>query len=131
MPVKVGILKLTERRRRRWSEDEKRKICAEARQDSATVAEIARRHNVNPNQIFNWLRDPRNDEGVHSNENIENSYYPTRESFEPTKLSKGTSRSSKSDDGKLEFELANGHRLRIIGPYDPEALVRLIRGLSK
>ena len=30
----------------------------------------------------------------------------------------------------LEIELAGGHRLRITGPYDPDALARLIRGLS-
>jgi len=30
----------------------------------------------------------------------------------------------------LEIELAGGHRLRVSGFHDPEALVRLIRGLS-
>ena len=30
----------------------------------------------------------------------------------------------------LEIELAGGHRLRISGSYNPEALARLIRGLS-
>ena len=29
-----------------------------------------------------------------------------------------------------EIDIAGGHRLRIIGSYDPEALSRLIRGLS-
>jgi transposase len=32
--------------------------------------------------------------------------------------------------GRIELELAGGHRLRITGPYDPEALARLIRGLT-
>ena len=32
--------------------------------------------------------------------------------------------------GPIELELAGGHRLRIVGSYDPEALARLIRGLS-
>ncbi|WP_255471370.1 hypothetical protein [Paracoccus sp. M683] len=30
----------------------------------------------------------------------------------------------------IEIELAGGHRLRISGSYDPDALARLIRGLS-
>ena len=30
----------------------------------------------------------------------------------------------------LEVEIAGGHRLRVSGAYDPEALARLIRGLS-
>ena len=33
-------------------------------------------------------------------------------------------------EGRIEIELAGGHRLRIVGSYDPEALARLLRGLS-
>ena len=32
--------------------------------------------------------------------------------------------------GTIEIDTAGGHRLRISGAYDPEALARLIRGLS-
>ncbi len=31
--------------------------------------------------------------------------------------------------GRIEFDLAGGHRLTISGSYDPDALARLIRGL--
>jgi transposase len=31
----------------------------------------------------------------------------------------------------IEIDTADGHRLRINGAYDPEALARLIRGLSR
>ncbi|WP_426034221.1 hypothetical protein [Cypionkella sp. TWP1-2-1b2] len=34
-------------------------------------------------------------------------------------------------DGQIEVELAGGHRLRVSGSYDLEALTRLIRGLSE
>jgi transposase len=30
----------------------------------------------------------------------------------------------------IEIDLAGGHRMRISGGYDPEALARLIRGLT-
>ena len=30
----------------------------------------------------------------------------------------------------LEIDVAGGHRMRISGGYDPEALARLIRGLT-
>jgi len=36
----------------------------------------------------------------------------------------------KGDAVQIEVELAGGHRLRIRGSYDPEALARLLRGLS-
>lgn len=33
-------------------------------------------------------------------------------------------------EDRIEIELAGGHRMRISGSYDPEALARLIRGLT-
>jgi transposase len=33
-------------------------------------------------------------------------------------------------DNRIEIELAGGHNLKISGTYDPDALARLIRGLS-
>jgi len=33
-------------------------------------------------------------------------------------------------DSRIEIDLAGGHRMRISGGYDPEALARLIRGLT-
>ena len=47
------------RSRRSWSDDEKRKIIAEALLPGASVAEIARRHGVNANLVFNWRRSAR------------------------------------------------------------------------
>ncbi len=44
-------------RRRRWSEDEKRSIVAEAFAPGASVSEIARRVDVVPGQIYRWRRD--------------------------------------------------------------------------
>ena len=35
-----------------------------------------------------------------------------------------------SGHSAIEIDIAGGHRLRIIGGYDPEVLARLIRGLS-
>lgn len=47
------------RSRRSWSDDEKQKIIAEALLPGASVAEIARRHGVNANLVFNWRRSAR------------------------------------------------------------------------
>jgi transposase len=42
------------RSRRSWSRDEKRRIVEEASHPGASVADIARRHGLNANQVFNW-----------------------------------------------------------------------------
>ena len=44
-------------RRRRWSDEEKRAILAEAFAPGATVREVSRRVDVVPGQIYRWRRD--------------------------------------------------------------------------
>jgi transposase len=44
------------RRRRRWPEAVKRAIVAETRASGASVSVIARRHDLNANQLFAWCR---------------------------------------------------------------------------
>jgi transposase len=47
------------RRYRRWSAEEKRSICQQTRAPGVSVAQVGRRHALNANLIFKWLRDPR------------------------------------------------------------------------
>ena len=44
------------RSRRSWSDEEKQRIVAEAALPGASVADIARRHGVNANLVFNWRK---------------------------------------------------------------------------
>jgi transposase-like protein len=44
---------------RLWSAEEKRSICRETRAPGVSVAQVARRHALNANLIFKWLKDPR------------------------------------------------------------------------
>jgi transposase len=43
-------------RRRRWSDEEKGRIVAEAIAPAAVIAEVARRHDLAPQQLSNWIR---------------------------------------------------------------------------
>jgi transposase len=45
--------------RRKWSDDEKARIVAETLEPGAVVAEVARRRQVCPQQIFTWRREMR------------------------------------------------------------------------
>ena len=44
------------RKRRSWTRDEKRRIVAESHEEGASIAEVARRHEVNANLLFTWRR---------------------------------------------------------------------------
>jgi transposase len=46
-------------RRRKWSDEEKARIVAEAVQPGVVVSEIARRWQVTPQQLFDWRRQAR------------------------------------------------------------------------
>ena len=47
------------RRRRSYTPDFRLQVIAETRRPGASVAEVARRHDLNTNVVFHWLRDPR------------------------------------------------------------------------
>ncbi len=44
------------RKRRSWALEEKRRIVDESLEDGASIAEVARRHDLNTNQLFSWRR---------------------------------------------------------------------------
>ena len=46
-------------RRRKWSDDDKARIVAEAAQPGVVVSEVARRWQVTPQQVFDWRRQAR------------------------------------------------------------------------
>jgi transposase len=51
-------------RRRRWSAEEKARIVAETLEPGARVAEVARRWQLCPQQVFGWRREARHEGSV-------------------------------------------------------------------
>jgi transposase len=47
------------RRRRSYTPAFRLQVIAETRRPGTSVAEVARRHDLNTNVVFHWLRDPR------------------------------------------------------------------------
>ncbi len=112
------------RKRRKWSDDEKRMICAQTLVPGVSVAQVARRYDLNANQIFNWLKDPKFAPDEHDTHD-EAKFLPVEVIAEPP-----PSEPLPETTGLIELELANGHRLRISGGYDPDAIARLVQHLT-
>ncbi|WP_245760326.1 IS66-like element accessory protein TnpA [Roseivivax halotolerans] len=120
---------MARRTKRLWTDEEKRSICVQTKAPDVSVAQVARRYSMNANLIFTWLRDPRYAPDASAD--------PYAACFLPFEI---VDRPMHDDDraaagpvpsaGTIEIDIAGGHRPRISGAYDPEALARLIRGLS-
>src|SRR5215472_6246473 len=52
-PRRIEVITGVERRRK-WSAQEKAAIVAESLAEGAVVSEVARRHGLNPQQVFGW-----------------------------------------------------------------------------
>jgi transposase len=115
------------RTKRLWTDEEKRSICFQTTAPGVSVAQVARRYAVNANLIFKWLRDPKLCARPRTGCRVEEVC-----AFCRWRSSRRRRRHWQAPvaENHIEIELAGGHRMRISGSYDPEALARLIRGLS-
>ncbi len=122
------VLDVARRTKRLWTDEEKRSICLQTTAPGVSVAQVARRYAVNANLIFKWLRDP----VMRLRRWLEaaGSRFLPVEIVAEAKAPCGARPMPVAAANHIEIELAGGHRMRISGGYDPEALARLIRGLS-
>ena len=119
------------RTKRLWTDEEKRSICLQTTAPDVSVAQVARRYALNANMIFKWLRDTRYAPRSGSVVTDAPVFLPV-EIVSPARseVARPILPDSALPNCLLEVEIAGGHRLRVSGSYDPEALARLIRGLS-
>jgi len=120
--------------RRQHTIEEKLRIVLETHVRGASVATVAHRHNVNPNQVFAWrqlyrrgLLDPKDDGG-------DAPMLPVKVST-PTMLPSERVQSAspgnavgrpKGSCRRIEIELSNGHSIVLYGRVDAEGLSRVI-----
>jgi transposase len=120
-------------KKRFWSDEEKISICGQTRAPGVSVAQVARRYAMNANLIHKWLRDPKFAPGLEIVEELVSEtpcFLPVEIVERPGANDTAPTRDPRPVQNAIEIDIAGGHRLRIIGGYDPEALARLIRGLS-
>lgn len=124
-------------KKRFWSDDEKRSICAQARVPGVSVAQVARRYAMNTNLIHKWLRDP-----VFASEG-QAAELPEPEDavFLPIEVAGVTaapgphiSRSSPTGPvtvQRVDIALSDGRRILVEGPTALSAVLTLVEGLAQ
>ncbi len=124
---------MARRTKRLWTDEEKQSICFQTTAPGVSVAQVARRYAMNANMIFKWLRDPRyapDPEVVEGLAAETSCFLPVEIVGQPRNDETAPTPDPIPGQSAIEIDIAGGHRMRINGAYDPEALARLIRGLS-
>ena len=110
--------------RRRWSNEDKRRLVGETLATGGTVHGVARRYGVNTSQLFTWRKQLRI--------GLEPVTAPSVAGFAAVAIAPTTV--SPVDDtvpsGLIEIELAGGDRVRISGAPDPAVVAATLRALA-
>jgi transposase len=108
-------------RRRNWSEAFKRQIVAETLEPGSSVSMVARRHDVNANQLFKWRRELLPEE---PSEAVEGSQMVPVELVTEPERRQPRRRVERS--GFIEIEFDSGARVCIRGEVAPRTLRQVI-----
>jgi transposase len=125
MPIEEdGASTAVGRKRRSWTGDEKRRIVEESLIAGASIAEVARRHDLNANQLFTWRRQL----GVQPTAPHELApILPVTIEPEPSTPENGGCVTS----SQMEIVLAEGDRIIVWSDVEVAALSRVLKALSR
>ena len=119
------------RSRRSWRLEEKRRIVEESLEDGASIAEVARRHDLNANQLFSWRRQF----GVEPSEPQDLAHDLVHDlapilpvTITPDAKTEGCVPGSA---GQMEIVLAGGDRVLVWDDVDTAALTRVLKALAR
>lgn len=115
-------------KRRRWSLEVKRQLVTETLEPGSSVSVVARRHDINANQLFKWRRE------LAGLAPAAAGLVPVAVTPEPATGSVIEARpavAAKPGPGRIEIALAGGVRVRIEGAVDPAAVTAAVAAVMK
>lgn len=120
------------RQRRRYTDTFKRQVVAESFDPDVSVAETARRHDMNANALFNWRKDPRfnPDLSAPTEPAAEPVFLPVEVSDEIDAGEAAPSAPKPPSPSPIEIALVCGTRLRIGSDVEEAALTRVLRAIG-
>jgi transposase len=115
----MGTTETGRRRNRSWPEALKREIVSASLVPGCSVSVIARRYDVNANQVFSWRRLYR--------DSLVPSADPTAPRLVPVMVTaEQRSDGSPAASAAIEIELAGRYRIRVRSGVDEQALRRVL-----
>lgn len=106
--------------RKRWSDDQKREIVAEAIA-SGEVTSVARRHGANPSMVFGWRKRL-----------LEEQRPPAPFAFMPVALPTATqSTHVATETPTIDLAFACGARSRVTGAVDADLVAGIVKALRR
>lgn len=111
------------RKRRSWALEEKRRIVDESLEDGASIAEVARRYDLNANQLFTWRRQF----------GVEPTALQELAPILPVTITPDTPTeySAPGSTGQMEIVLAEGDRIIVRSDVKTAALSRVVKALRR
>ncbi|MEM6358307.1 MAG: transposase [Pseudomonadota bacterium] len=117
------VARVAKRQQRRfWTTEQKRRIVAEAR---AYGASVARRHHLNANLLFTWMRDPQFAEEASAPVLLPVEIVDEAQKESPVAATAATRRSP------IEIEAPGGMRVRCDDTVDEATLVRVLSAIRR
>jgi transposase len=107
-------------KRRQWPEAAKRRIVAETLEPGLSVSIVARRHDVNANQVFKWRREMMPEQAPPAEASVP--LVPVEIVSEPTREPRSRARRS----GTIEITFGCGAKVCLRGVVSPEALRQVV-----
>ena len=114
------------RRRRFWSDDEKRRMISETLEPDASVSKVAQRHGVNANLLFTWRRQAARAAANGDAELVKLLPVMVSDVEAPPAVPVAPPESI----GRMEIVLAGGERIVVGADVDATALAHVVRALA-
>lgn len=124
-------------KRRFWSDDEKRLVCAQARVPGVSVAQVARRYAMNTNLIHTWLRDPQFAPEVElpvDGETQGVTFFPIEVTGVPSPPAAPHSPpvlSTPLTAQRIDIALSDGRRILVEGPTTLSAVMAMVEAVAQ